>query len=119
MGDLLEYGTVQRAYIGINIRDIDSKLAEEKGIKNIKGVYVDGCLAGGCAEEAGIQKGDIITKVGEGSVNSSAELQEQVSRFRPGDKVNVTLLRGDTEKTITVVLKNKNNNTELVKADKE
>ena len=119
IGDLLEYGTVQRAFIGINIRDIDSKLADEKGIKNIKGVYVDDCTPGGCAEEAGIEKGDIVTKVGEVSVNSAAELQEQVSRFRPGDKVNVTIERGEKEKNITVVLKNKNNKTDLVKEDKK
>ena len=119
IGDLLEYGTVQRAFIGINIRDIDSKLADEKGIKNIKGVYVDGCTPGGSAEEAGIEKGDVVTKVGEVSVNSSSESQEQVCRFRPGDKVNVTIERGDKEKNITVVLKNKNNKTDLVKEDKK
>ncbi len=118
IGDLLEFGTVQRAFIGISIADIDSKLAEEKGIKNIKGVYVAGLTDGGAAQEAGVREGDVITKVGDVPVNSSSELQEQVSRFRPGDHVNVSLTRGEAEKSLTIVLKNKNNNTDLVKADK-
>ncbi len=118
IGDLLEYGTVQRAFIGVSIRDIDSKLAEEKGIKQLKGVYVVGLTEGGSAQEAGIKDGDIIIKVGEVNVNSTSELQEQIGRFRPGDKASVTVLRGESEKNLTMVLKNKNNNTELVKVEK-
>ncbi len=118
IGDLLEYGTVQRAFIGVSIRDLDSKLAEEKGIKQIKGVYVAGLSDGGSAQEAGMKEGDIILKVGDVAVNSSSELQEQIGRFRPGDKATVTILRGDSEKNLTMILKNKNNNTELVKVEK-
>jgi S1-C subfamily serine protease len=81
--DLLEYGNVQRGFIGVNIRDIDSKLADEKGIKSLKGVYVAGITEGGAASNAGIKEGDIITHVSGNIVNSSPELQEQVSRFRP------------------------------------
>ncbi len=118
IGDLLEYGTVQRAFIGVSIRDIDSKLADEKGIKQMKGVYVAGLTEGGSAQEAGVKEGDIIVKVGETSVNSTSELQEQIGRFRPGDKAPVTVLRGDSERNLTLVLRNKNNNTEMVKVEK-
>lgn len=113
--DLLEYGNVQRGFIGVNIRDIDSKLAEEKGISTLKGVYVQGTTEGGAAESAGIKEGDIITHVAGNAVNTSPELQEQVSRFRPGDKIDVTLLRGDADKTVTLTLRNKNGNTRIVK----
>lgn len=113
--DLLEYGNVQRGFIGINIRDIDSKLAEEKGMSSLKGVYVAGLSEGGAAAEAGIQEGDIITHVAGNPVNTSPELQEQVSRFRPGDKVDVALLRGKSTKTVAVTLRNKNGNTKIVK----
>ncbi|MBA2745933.1 MAG: trypsin-like peptidase domain-containing protein, partial [Flavisolibacter sp.] len=100
--DLLEYGNVQRGFIGVNIRDIDSKFAVEKGIKSLKGVYVAGITEGGAAASAGIREGDIITKISGNNVNTSPELQEQVSRFRPGDKVEVTLVREGDEKTVLV-----------------
>jgi serine protease Do len=113
--DLVEFGTVQRGFIGISIADIDSRLAEDKGLKQSQGVYVSGLTNGGAAESAGIKEGDIITKVGDVSVNSTPQLQEQIGRFRPGDKVNVTLLRGETEKVVSVVLRNKDGDTNVVK----
>ncbi len=115
--DLLEYGNVQRGFIGVNIRDIDSDLANEKGIKSLKGVYVAGLTDGGAAQSAGIQEGDIITKVHGFEVNSSPELQEQVGRFRPGDKVDVTVLRSGSEKSITITLRNKDGDTKIVKSE--
>ena len=118
VSDLLEFGEVQRAYIGISIKDLDSKLAEAKSIKEIKGVYVNGLTNGGSAEEAGIKEGDVITKVGDATVNNVPELQEQVGRYRPGDKVNVTLKRNNQEKVVPVVLKNKNGNTDVVSKPK-
>ena len=117
MNDLLEFGEVQRALMGINIRDLDAKLADEKGIKEIKGVYVGGLSERGAAAEAGIQEGDIITKVGEVAVNASPELQEQLSRFRPGDKVNISYLRDGKERSTSVILRNKNGNTSIVKKE--
>lgn len=118
VADLLEFGEVQRAFIGVSIRDLDSKLAVEKSISEIKGVYVNNVVTGGSAEEAGIQEGDVITKIAETNVNNVPELQEQVSRYRPGDKINVTLKRNNQEKTLNVVLKNKNGNTDVVEKPK-
>lgn len=115
--DLLEYGKVQRGFIGVSIRDIDSKFADDKGIKKIKGVYVNGLTEGGAASSAGIKEGDIITKVGEADVNSSSELQEQVGRFRPGDKINVTVVRNNEEKIIPVVLRNNQGATKITKEE--
>ncbi|MES2838298.1 MAG: Do family serine endopeptidase [Bacteroidota bacterium] len=118
MADLVEFGTVQRAFIGVSIRDIDSKLASEKSLKQLKGVYVSGLMDGGSAEQAGVEEGDVITKVGNVEVTTSAELQEQVGKFRPGDKVLITLNREGKEKELSVLLKNKNGNTNVVKTDK-
>jgi Do/DeqQ family serine protease len=117
--DLVEFGTVQRAYIGVSIRDIDNRLAEEKGIKEFKGVYVSGITDDGAAANAGIKEGDIIMKVGGSDVNSSPELQEQVGKYRPGDKVEVTVMRNDKAINLPVVLKNKNNTTTLFVREKE
>lgn len=118
MADLLEFGTVQRAFIGVSIREIDSKLAEEKHLSQYQGVYVAGLTEGGAADLAGIKEGDIITKIADARVNSSPELQEQVSKYRPGDKIDLTVIRSGKEKLMTLVFKNRNNNTDLVKVEK-
>ncbi len=117
VNDLLEFGEVQRGFIGITPADIDNKLAAEKGIKQLKGVYVKGLTENGSAVAAGLEVGDIITKVGEAEVNSVPELQEQVSRYRPGNKINVTLLRDGKEKTVAVVLRNRNGSTDIIKKE--
>ena len=115
--DLVEFGNVQRGFIGISIRDIDNRLKDEKGIKETQGVYVDALTLGGAAESAGIKEGDIIIKVGTTEVNSTPQLQEQIGRFRPGDKVNVTIIRENTEKVVSVILRNKDGDTQLVKTE--
>ncbi len=118
MNDLLEFGTVQRGFLGVYMREIDSKLAEERSIKEYKGVYVSGLVDGGSAELAGIKEGDVIMKIGDVAVNNSPELQEQVGKYRPGDKVNISLARLGKLMEIPVVLKNKNGNTDVVKKEK-
>ena len=115
MDDLAQFGSVQRGFIGVSIRDIDSKLAQEKGLKEVKGVYVAGLSEDGAARQAGLEEGDIITKVGEISVNTVPQLQEQIGHFRPGDKVNVTAMRNGNEKLFAVILRNKDGGTALVK----
>lgn len=115
MDDLLKFGEVQRGLLGINIQDVNSQLAKEKGLKDIKGVYVAGVTEKGAAKEAGIKEGDVILKVDEQKVNSTAELQEAVAKHRPGDKVNLQILRDGAEKQISAVLKNRVGTTEVVK----
>ena len=115
VSDFIEFGTVQRAYIGVSIQDIDAKFAAEKNIKQLKGVYVNGLTQGGSAQEAGIEEGDVITKIQDVDVSSVSELQEQISRYRPGDKVIVSLNRKNKESNLAVILKTFDNSTKLVK----
>lgn len=115
VSDLVEFGTVQRAYLGVSIRDIDSKFAQEKNIKQLKGIYVNGIAQGGSAQDAGIVEGDVITKIQDVSVASVSELQEQISKYRPGDKVKATILRENKEMNVNVVLKSLDNTTRLIK----
>lgn len=115
VADLAEFGYVQRAYIGVSIRDINAEFAKQKNIKQLNGAYINGLTTGGSAEEAGIKIGDIITRVENNHVNSVSELQEQISKYRPSDKVNITVIRNDNEVTVPVVLKNIENSTSLVK----
>jgi serine protease Do len=104
--DLLKYGEVQRALLGIQIQDVDGKMAEEKGLKVTEGVYVAKVNEGGAAEAAGIAEGDVIVKLGDKSIASTSELQELVARNRPGDKISVTVIRNGKEKTLSATLKN-------------
>ncbi len=117
VNDLLDYGEVQRAFLGVNIQEIDSKLAEKQGLKELKGVYIADVVEDGAASEAGIRKGDIITAISGVPVNSTSELLENVGRYRPGDKVAVAVNHNGTEKTINVVLRNKDGNTSVVKKE--
>ncbi len=115
VSDLIEFGTVQRAYIGVSIRDIDSKFAEEKNIKQLNGIYVNGLTDGGSAQDAGIQEGDVITKIEDITVGSVSAMQEQVSKYRPGNKIKVNVLRNNKDLNVDVVLKALDNTTNLVK----
>jgi serine protease Do len=117
MDDLLKYGQVQRALLGVQIQDVTAELAKEKGIVSVSGVYIGAVNAGSAAEEAGLTSGDVIKKINETDVNSSSELQEQVARYRPGDKVKVTFERKGNVKTAEIVLKNKMGDTKLVKLE--
>ncbi|MDA0714425.1 MAG: PDZ domain-containing protein, partial [Bacteroidetes bacterium] len=93
--DLLEFGNVQRAYIGVSIAELNQELADRLGIEDVAGVYVRGLTEGGAAAIVGIREGDIIYMVAGKRVNHVPELQEHVSRYRPGDKLKVTVKRGN------------------------
>ena len=122
--DIIKFGTVQRGYLGIQFTSADDpNLTDEvKKRANIPSTAYDGIYAidvekDGGAYAAGIRTGDRIQKINGIDIFSAAELQEQVSRYKPGDKVPVTYLRNDKEMTVNVTLKNKAGNYELVKND--
>jgi Do/DeqQ family serine protease len=116
VNDLKKYGTVQRAMLGVSIgdpeyikREIDTK------IKELEGAYVSDFAMRSSAKEAGIEKGDVITAVNGQRVTSPNNLQEQIMKYQPGDKVNVTVDRYGTKKDFTVELRNAQGNTEVTK----
>ena len=113
--DLREYGTVQRAILGVRIDNIDDKLAKEKNIKTLDGVYVASIEENSAAKDAGIKEGDVITAINGVKVKSTAELQEQVAAYRPGNAISVTIMRKNSEQTLRVKLKNLSGNTNIVK----
>ncbi|NBC81931.1 MAG: Do family serine endopeptidase [Bacteroidetes bacterium] len=114
--DLKEYGAVQRAILGVTIRDVTADLAKEKDFDILNGVYVEGLREGGAAKKAGIEEGDIITQINDSKVNSSAELQEEISKYRPGDEVKVTVIRNGKKKHFDAVLRNLYGDVKIVKA---
>ncbi len=119
VNDLLKFGAVQRAYLGIqypsdNITDDQKK---QFGIKDGDGVYISEVAPDGAAKEAGLQKGDFITKINGTGISSGPELQEQIARYKPGDKISLTYFRDGKENTINIELKNKSGNYSVVKTE--
>ncbi len=117
IGDLKEHGIVQRAFLGVTIQDVTQEIANERNIKDLKGVYVNDLTEGGAAKDAGIKSGDIIRSVNNVPVNSVSELQEQISRYRPSDKVEVLVKRNGKEKLFEVTLRNMSGDTDIVTVD--
>ncbi|HAP69067.1 MAG TPA: deoxyribonuclease HsdR [Flavobacteriales bacterium] len=112
--DILEFGTVQRAFIGVSISDLNGKIASERGLKMSEGAYVNGLSKGGAAYDAGIREGDIIVAVDAVEVKNVTELQEKIGSYRPGDLAQVTVLRDEKLRKFDVELRNKHGDTEMV-----
>jgi serine protease Do len=114
VNDIIEFGVVQRGMLGVSIGEIDAELAREKKLDKMEGVYVTGVKENSAAREAGIEQDDIILKINDIPVNSPAELQEQVGRYRPGDRLNVLIKRRGKMKQIEVTLRNLQGDTKIV-----
>ena len=115
VADLKEYAVVQRAVLGVQITDINNELAKEKNLKTLKGAYIAGVQEGSSAADANLREGDIITAINGQAVGSVAELQEQISRYRPGNDVKVNYIRSGKNESVIVKLKNRSGNTNVIK----
>jgi S1-C subfamily serine protease len=115
MRDLIDYGIVQRGYLGVQISDISQEIKEKNKLPNLKGVFVAKVIEDGSADKAGLKDGDVILKIGNKEVNSVASLQEEIGKRRPGDKVSITVRRKDGDEEIKeLILRNKEGETTLV-----
>ena len=121
VGDLKEYGVVQRALLGITYRYIDQDfvdaMGEQTGITTVGGAYVASVVEGGAASEAGIRKGDVITEIDGVAIDAPSKLGEQIGKYRPNDKIKTFVKRGQNVKHFTVTLRNKAGKAELLAAD--
>ncbi|HCY45541.1 MAG TPA: Do family serine endopeptidase [Flavobacteriales bacterium] len=116
--DLIKYGQVQRAYIGVRIKPVTETLANDYNLPNVKGIHVNSLTENGAAYDAGIKSGDVILQINSKEVNSVPQLQEQISKYRPGDNVTVTVWRGGIEKDILVELRDNDGGTALKSYEK-
>lgn len=105
--DIIKYGSARRAYLGVMYGN-DQMTGEQRKANNIKegdGVYVMDVAKGSAAAEAGIQKGDFITKINGATIRTGTQMIEKIAAMRPGDKVAITYQHNGAEKTATVALK--------------
>lgn len=112
--DLLNFGQVQRGFLGIVIRDMNSELAEEYDIEVTTGVFVDSVMEKSAAKEAGIKPHDVILEVDGKKVAKASELIEYVARKRPGEKVKLKVYRKGKTFEVIATLKNREGTTELL-----
>lgn len=115
VSDLKEFGTVQRAVIGIRGGTVTAELSKEKDLGTVDGVYVSEVIQGGAAEAAGIEVDDVVVGLDGKSVKTMAEFQEMLAKHLPGDKVTIKVLRKKKEREMQVTLKNIQGNTDVVK----
>ena len=114
--DIKQYGTVQRAVLGIQYTELTAEKAkEEKITATAEGIYVAKVTDRGAAKEAGLQEGDVIVKLNGSRVKDSGEMQEEMNKLRPGDKAEVEYYRDNKLKRTTVTFKNDQGNTKMTK----
>ncbi|HJU45196.1 MAG TPA: trypsin-like peptidase domain-containing protein [Chitinophagaceae bacterium] len=117
VNDIMKFGTPQRAFLGIQYpKDgLNEEQKKEQGIKDGEGVYVMEVTANGAAADAGIKKGDFITKIDNVPVYSGADLVAQIALHSPGNKITVSYMRDGKERTASITLRNSSGNTDIVK----
>ena len=121
VNDIIKYGSVQRGFLGAQYIDATGMTDDVKKQANLPvtadGIYITNLSANGAAKAAGIKEGDIIIKIDDVGIVSGSDMQEQLSRYKPGDKVNVTYERNGAMNTVAVTLKNSSGNFDIVKAE--
>ena len=117
--DLLEFGVVQRALLGIRIGDVTAALAKDLDLSVVKGVFIASVNNNSAAAEAGLEAEDVIVAIDGTQVDNTSELQELVARHRPGDRVVVEFVRGNEVIKVTAILRNTNGTTNVVEKSEE
>jgi Do/DeqQ family serine protease len=115
MDDLMLYGQVQRGLLGVQITSVDARLAEDRDLDRVQGVFVTRVNTGSAAEESGIEFGDVIVAINGHDVNNVSELQEWVARNRPGETIKVNFVRDGKSREVKALLKNFSGSEEVEK----
>lgn len=117
IGDIKEYGTVQRAMLGIAFSELTPEIIKEKDIKGVNaGIYVGEVQDRSAAMDAGIQKGDVITAINDQPVHNTGDIQEAMAKLSPGDNISITFYRDGKKMEKRTTLRNGRGNTEITRA---
>lgn len=104
--DFMQYGSLQRAYLGVTVEEITEELADEKGFSVLSGIYVDEVYPNSGAQKGGLKNGDVILSINDISIDTRAQLMGVIGQYRPNDEVNVKILRDKKERVCKVSLMN-------------
>ncbi|HPZ08840.1 MAG TPA: Do family serine endopeptidase [Candidatus Eremiobacteraeota bacterium] len=102
MDQLIKNGKVIHGWLGIGIQDMTPELAKNFGID--KGVLISNIAYGGPADKGGLQVGDVILRIGNKEINKVTELQREISRKNPGEKVQIDIVRNKKPVTLSVTI---------------
>ena len=116
--DIKQYGTVQRAILGVAYTELTPQIAKEKEITVVNdGIFVEEVVDRSAAMEAGIKPGDVIVAINDAPIHNTAQLQGEISKYRPGDKITVKYVRDNKIKSASVTLRNNQGDTKVTKAN--
>ena len=102
VSDLIDFGSVKRADLGITMQPIDDKIAKDLKLSSRSGVYINEVSKGSAADAAGLKKGDVILSIGGTRITGTSSVQEKVNGYHPGDTADITVLRDGKQKTFQV-----------------
>jgi len=117
VADIIKYGEVQRAVLGVRISNIDSEKARDLNLDKIEGVLITSIEPDGAAKEIGIKENDVVVEINKIKVNSTAELTEQIGKYRPGETISLLIKRDNIKKQFDVLLRNMHGNTKILKTE--
>lgn len=105
--DIVTYGTVQRALLGVSFTELTPQVAKEKNITAVPaGIFVAEVVEGSSADDAGILPDDVIISINGNPTNTTGQLQEEMAKHRPGDTIALTIVRDNKQQIVNVKLKN-------------
>lgn len=117
LNDLRDFGEVKRAVLGVYIQGVNDAQAKRLGLATAKGVLITNLTPDGAALRAGLEIGDVMTALNGVNINSAPEMQEQLSKYRPGEKIRISYLRNGRERKATALLRDKSNRTRALVSD--
>jgi Do/DeqQ family serine protease len=101
--DLMDFGSVKRAVLGIRMINVDKKFADEMKLSSVTGVYINEVLKGSAAEKAGLKENDVIVAIDGQKITDGSSVQAKVSGYHPGDKATITYIRDGKTQEAQVV----------------
>jgi Do/DeqQ family serine protease len=117
VNDIIKYGEVQKAFMGAEVTDITPETFAQYKLEDYTGAVVTYVEKGGVAEKLGIRKGDVIVKINTDEINTKSGFDEQLSYYRPGDKIKVSYRQGGKVREGEIILTNREGTTEILKRE--
>ncbi len=115
--DLMDFGSVKRALLGIRMGNVDKKFADEMKLSAVSGVYINEVLKGGAADKAGLKENDVIVAIDGQKITDGASVQAKVNGYHPGDKATITYIRDGKTQEVQVVFQAASETEAVAQAD--